>query len=68
MEFLDFRTFRGHLLGFIVTFSNLCTYTSIPLLYRYYADMGLKNVSLCRGYAVMPHMCHYTCSPTLTLV
>ena len=21
--------------------------------------MGLKNVSLCRYYAVMPHMCHY---------
>ena len=21
--------------------------------------MGLKNVSLCRCYAVMPHMCHY---------
>ena len=36
---------------------RVCHYAD--LLCRYDADMGLKNVSLCRYYAVMPHMCHY---------
>ena len=36
---------------------RVCHYAD--LLCRYDADMGLKNVSLCRCYAVMPHMCHY---------